>query len=189
MTTHTLQMLTTQPKKKRAANKMYLVVLWAFAACFFICLCCEHLHHLLSKWWKCFLDLLVLFLFACVFWSCSALSSLGHRSARTLKVWASWCLVGSTTACGAVVLQATQVRVLTLPIPPPDFLPLCFLLICICPVITKGENAKNKSYKKEMEQVKEEWRITLLDLMTWQAHLRALHIRDTLCRLFQERTC
>ncbi len=25
--THTLQMLTTQPKKKRAANKMYLVVL------------------------------------------------------------------------------------------------------------------------------------------------------------------
>ncbi len=30
MTTHTLQMLTTQPKKKRAANKIYLVVLWAF---------------------------------------------------------------------------------------------------------------------------------------------------------------
>ncbi len=27
LTTHTLQMLTTQPKKKRAANKMYLVVL------------------------------------------------------------------------------------------------------------------------------------------------------------------
>ncbi len=80
MTTHTLQMLTTQPKKKRAANKMYLVVLWAFAVCFFICLCCEHLHHLLSNWWKCFLDLLVLFLFACVFWSCSALSSLGHRT-------------------------------------------------------------------------------------------------------------
>ncbi len=46
----------------------------------FICLCCEHLHHLLSNWWKCFLDLLVLFLFACVFWSCSALSSLGHPS-------------------------------------------------------------------------------------------------------------
>ncbi len=45
-----------------------------------ICLCCEHLHHLLSNWWKCFLDLLVLFLFACVFWSCSALSSLGHRT-------------------------------------------------------------------------------------------------------------
>ncbi len=73
LTTHMLQ---TQPKKKRAANKMYLVVLWAFAVCFFICLCCEHLHHLLSKWWKCFLDLLVLFLFARVFWSCSALSSL-----------------------------------------------------------------------------------------------------------------
>ncbi len=54
-------------------------MLWAFAACFFICLCCEHLHHLLSKWWKCFLDLLPLFLFACVFWSCSALSSLSHR--------------------------------------------------------------------------------------------------------------
>ncbi len=45
-----------------------------------ICLCCEHLHHLLSNWWKCFLDLLVLFLFACVFWSCSALSSLGHHT-------------------------------------------------------------------------------------------------------------
>ncbi len=67
-------------KKKRAANKMiYLFVLWAFAVCFFICLCCEHLQHLLSNWWRCFLDLLVLFLFACVFWSCSALSSLGHR--------------------------------------------------------------------------------------------------------------
>ncbi len=79
LTTHTLLMLTTQPKKKRAANKMYLVVLWAFAVCFFICLCCEHLHHLLSNWWRCFLDLLVLFLFACLFWSCSALSSLGHR--------------------------------------------------------------------------------------------------------------
>ncbi len=70
--------------KKRAANKMYVVVLWAFAVCFFICLCCEHLHHLLSKWWKCFLDLLVLFLFACVFWSCSALSSLGHRRSTML---------------------------------------------------------------------------------------------------------
>ncbi len=45
----------------------------------FIWLCCEHLQHLLSNWWRCFLDLLVLFLFACVFWSCSALSSLGHR--------------------------------------------------------------------------------------------------------------
>ncbi len=48
--------------------------------CFFICLCYEHFHHLLWNWWKCFLDLLVLFLFACVFWSCSSLSSLGHRS-------------------------------------------------------------------------------------------------------------
>ncbi len=43
---------------------------------------CEHLYHMLSTWWKCFLDLLVLFLFACVFWSCSALSSLGHRRRR-----------------------------------------------------------------------------------------------------------
>ncbi len=41
---HMLQMLTTQPKKKCAANKMHLVVLWAFAVCFFIWLCCEHLH-------------------------------------------------------------------------------------------------------------------------------------------------
>ncbi len=40
---------------------------------FFIWLCCEHLH-----WWRCFLDLLALFLFACVFRSCSTLSSLGH---------------------------------------------------------------------------------------------------------------
>ncbi len=85
LTTHTLQMLTTQPKKKRAANKMYLVVLWAFAVCFFICLCCEHFHHLLSNWWKCFLDLLVLFLFACVFWSCSTLSSLGHRMNELMR--------------------------------------------------------------------------------------------------------
>ncbi len=65
--------------KKRAANKKYLVVLWAFAVGFFICLCCEHFHHLLSNWWRYFLDLLALFLFACVFWSCSALSSLGHK--------------------------------------------------------------------------------------------------------------
>ncbi len=54
LTTHTLLMLTTQPKKKRAANEMYLVVLWAFAVCFSICLCCGHLHHLLSNWWRCF---------------------------------------------------------------------------------------------------------------------------------------
>ncbi len=46
---------------------------------FFIWLCCELLQHLLSNWWRCFLDLLVLFLFTCVFWSCRALSSLGHR--------------------------------------------------------------------------------------------------------------
>ncbi len=40
-------------------------------------LCCEYLQQLLSNW-GCFLDLLVLFLFARVFWSCSALNSLGH---------------------------------------------------------------------------------------------------------------
>ncbi len=40
------------------------------------CFCCELLQQLLSNW--CFLDLLALFLFACVFWSCSDLTSLGH---------------------------------------------------------------------------------------------------------------
>ncbi len=55
--------------KKCTTNKnLYLFALWAFAV------------RLLPNWWKCFLDLLVLFLFACVFWSCSALSSLGHRN-------------------------------------------------------------------------------------------------------------
>ncbi len=44
-----------------------LHVLWWFAAC------------VLSNRWRCFLNLQELFLFACVFWSCSALSSLGHR--------------------------------------------------------------------------------------------------------------
>ncbi len=92
--THTLQMLKTQPNKethckysqhnqtkKCETNTIHcLVVLWAFAVCFFICLCCEHLQHLLSNWWRCFLDLLVVFLFACVFWSCSALSCLGHHT-------------------------------------------------------------------------------------------------------------
>ncbi len=43
-------------------------MLWGFAAC------------VLSNRWRCFLNLLVLFLFACVFWSCSALSSLSHRN-------------------------------------------------------------------------------------------------------------
>ncbi len=38
------------------------------------------LEHVLSNWWRHFLNLLVLFLFACVFLSCSALSSLGHHS-------------------------------------------------------------------------------------------------------------
>ncbi len=43
-----------------------------------MCLCCEHLQHHLSNWWRCFLNLLVLFAFACVFWGCSMLRSLGH---------------------------------------------------------------------------------------------------------------
>ncbi len=66
--TKALQVLTTQPQPQPLQIKS------------FIWLCCEHLQHLLSNWWRCFLDFLVLFLFACVFWSCSALSSLGHRS-------------------------------------------------------------------------------------------------------------
>ncbi len=38
----------TTKQKKHAANKiLYLVVLWAFAECLFIGLCCEHLLHLL----------------------------------------------------------------------------------------------------------------------------------------------
>ncbi len=45
----------------------------------FIWLSCEHLQHLLSNWWRCFLYLLVLFLFACVFWSW-ALSATIHLS-------------------------------------------------------------------------------------------------------------
>ncbi len=49
----------------------YLVVLWVFAVHFFIWLCCEHLQHLLSNWWRCFLDLLELFLFAAR-WALSA---------------------------------------------------------------------------------------------------------------------
>jgi len=44
----------------------YLVALWVFAA------------HVLSNW-RCFLNLLVFFLFACVFFSGIALSSLGHH--------------------------------------------------------------------------------------------------------------
>ncbi len=81
MTTHTPYKCSQhkQIKKHAANNILYLVVLWSFAVRFFIRLCCEHLHSLLSNWRRCFLDLLVLFLFPCVFWSCSALSSLGHR--------------------------------------------------------------------------------------------------------------
>ncbi len=63
-----------------------------------IWLYCEHLQHLLSNWWRCFLDLLVLFLFACVFWSCSALSSLGHRNIQQTKT-TKRCQTGVTTMC------------------------------------------------------------------------------------------
>ncbi len=78
---------------------MYLVMLWIIAH-FFICLCCEHFQHisvfavhlficLCCEYLQCvfvfassdidekicFINLLVLFLFACVFWSCSMSSS------------------------------------------------------------------------------------------------------------------
>ncbi len=47
---------------------------------FFICLCFEHLQHLLSNWWRCFLDLLVLF-YLHVFSEVTARWALsGHRS-------------------------------------------------------------------------------------------------------------
>ncbi len=72
------QRTCSQHNQKR--NALQIKCIWLCCEhlqCFCICLCCEHLHHLLSKWWKCFLNLL--FLFACVFWSCTALSSLGHR--------------------------------------------------------------------------------------------------------------
>ncbi len=66
-------------KKKCAANKIYLVVLWALAGVFFfICLCCKHFHHGI-----CFLICWCFFYLACV--SCSALSSLGHR--RIPPLW------------------------------------------------------------------------------------------------------
>ena len=44
-----------------------------FAACFL------NAAHVLSNWWRCFLNLLVFCLIACVFLSCSAVSSQGHR--------------------------------------------------------------------------------------------------------------
>ncbi len=65
--------------KKRTANKnLYLVVLWTFAARIFIYLFAlwafaVHAVKLMKMFF------LVLFQFACVFWSCGALSSLGHR--------------------------------------------------------------------------------------------------------------
>ncbi len=102
--------ITTQPKKKRVANRKNACKLRTFVnahavnahnttkklcrehlqCVYFIGLCCEHLHHLLSNWWKYFLDLLVLFLFASFFWSCRTLSSLGHRIIvpwLTTKFW------------------------------------------------------------------------------------------------------
>ncbi len=58
-------MLTTRPNKETHCKYNYL-----FVCVVSICsTCC-----------RCFLNLLVLFLFACVFWSCSALSSLGHHN-------------------------------------------------------------------------------------------------------------
>ena len=55
--------------------------------CFFL-MCCVGVFaarfldaaHVLAKWWRCFLNLLVFFLFACVFLICSAVSSQGHRT-------------------------------------------------------------------------------------------------------------
>ncbi len=57
-------------QKKRTANTHNTTIqINVLQIKLFICLCCEHLQHLLSNWWRCFLDLPVLFLFACVFWS------------------------------------------------------------------------------------------------------------------------
>ncbi len=52
----------------------------------FICLCCEHLQHLLSNWWRGFLDLLVLFLFAAR-WALSVTIEIwpGHVSVRFIE--------------------------------------------------------------------------------------------------------
>ncbi len=53
--------------------KFFIGCVVNICSAFLYLLCCEHLQHLLSNWWF-FLDLLVLFLFACVFWSCSTLT-------------------------------------------------------------------------------------------------------------------
>ncbi len=54
-------------------------MLWAFVVRFFICLCCEHATPDV-KLMTMFSWFLVLFLFACDFWSCSTLSYLSHRN-------------------------------------------------------------------------------------------------------------
>ncbi len=85
LTTHMLQMLTTQTNKEMrckclqhnqiknfiCSTFLCLVVLWVFAVRFFICLCCEHLQRVLSNW-SCFFNLQVFFLFAVHFfvWLC-----------------------------------------------------------------------------------------------------------------------
>ncbi len=80
-----LQMLTTQPKKNRAAKQMYLVVLWAFAVCFFMCLCCEDLHHLRSNW-RWFLDFFYLHVFseAAARWALSATVVKAQKSMKDI---------------------------------------------------------------------------------------------------------
>ncbi len=51
---NTLQMLTTQPNTFYLQRVSFLVVLWAFAVCFFICLCCGHLQVCVVKLRKLF---------------------------------------------------------------------------------------------------------------------------------------
>ncbi len=97
LTTHTLQMLTTQPKKEPRCKAnvfscvvsicsvfLYVFVLWAFAVCFFICLCCEHLHHLLSNWWRWFLDFFYLHVFSEAA-ACWALSATIVKAQKSMK--------------------------------------------------------------------------------------------------------
>ncbi len=68
---------------------------------------------MLSNWGKCFLDLLVLFLFACVFWSCSTLSSLGHCTNQTRnEVPIKWSTASWSSWGFGVLLKGTSVGVL-----------------------------------------------------------------------------
>ncbi len=85
------------------------IVTWVFAACFCIWLCCicsgflflqcvsvfgcvASIYSTCCHWWKSFCNLQVLFLFACVFLSCSTLSSLCHCVLCYLfkTSWSSW---------------------------------------------------------------------------------------------------